>query len=142
METANTSRITVETTVKAPVEKVWACWNSPEHIIQWNSASPDWHTPWSENDLRPGGKFTSRMEARDGSIGFDFGGVYDEVENNKRISYTMADDRKVEVVFTASGNETRIRETFDAEQTNSLELQRAGWQAILDNFRKYVEEGL
>jgi uncharacterized protein YndB with AHSA1/START domain len=137
--TANTTRITVENTVNAPVEKVWNCWTAPEHITKWNFASDDWHSPKAENDLRAGGKFSARMEAKDGSMGFDFGGVYDEVKPNELIEYTLGDDRKVVVRFTANGNETKVVETFDAEQTNSVELQKGGWQAILDNFKKYVE---
>jgi uncharacterized protein YndB with AHSA1/START domain len=139
METANRTQITVEGTVKAPVEKVWHYWTSPEHITKWNNASDDWHTPFAENDLRAGGKFSARMEARDGSMGFDFGGVYDEVKPNQRIVYTIGDGRKVTVDFKSNGNETKIVETFEAEDTNSIELQRGGWQAILDNFKKHVE---
>jgi len=131
--------ITIEATVKAPVEKVWKCWSSPEDITQWNSASPDWHTPFAENDLRPGGKFVSRMEAKDGSVGFDFGGVYEEVITNQRISYIIGDGRKVTVEFTPLENETRVVESFEAEEVNSIELQRGGWQAILNNFKNYVE---
>jgi uncharacterized protein YndB with AHSA1/START domain len=131
--------ITVENTVKAPIEKVWQCWILPEHITKWNNASDDWHTPFAENDLRVGGKFVSRMEAKDGSFGFDFGGVYDEVKNNELIASTLGDGRKVKVVFSAKGNETRVVETFEAENTNPIEMQRGGWQAILDNFKKYVE---
>jgi uncharacterized protein YndB with AHSA1/START domain len=139
METANKTQITVECTVKAPVEKTWNYWTAPEHITKWNSASDDWHTPRAENDLREGGKFTARMEAKDGSMGFDFGGVYDEVKKHQRIAYTLGDDRRVIVDFSGSGNETRVVETFDAENTNSVEVQRTGWQAIMDNFKKYVE---
>lgn len=139
METITKTRITVESTVKAPVEKVWKLWTAPEHITQWNNASDDWHTPFAENDLRVGGKFLSRMAARDGSFSFDFGGVYDEVRPNKLIAYTMGDGRKVVINFTSNGNETKVVETFDAESTNSVELQRGGWQAILDNFRNYAE---
>jgi len=131
--------ITIEATVKAPIEKVWKCWSSPEDITQWNSASPDWHTPFAENDLRPGGKFVSRMEAKDGSVGFDFGGVYEEVITNQRISYIIGDGRKVTVEFTPLENETRVVESFEAEEVNSIELQRGGWQAILNNFKVYVE---
>jgi uncharacterized protein YndB with AHSA1/START domain len=131
--------ITVETTVHALVEKVWQYWTLPEHIMQWNNASPDWHTPHAENDLRAGGKFTSRMEARDGSIGFDFWGIYDEVILHERIAYTMGDGRKAGIRFSSVGNETTIAETFEAETENSVELQKTGWQAILDNFRQYVE---
>jgi len=131
--------ITVETTVNAPVEKVWTLWSSPEHITKWNTASDDWHTPRAENDLRTGGKFSSRMEAKDGSFGFDFGGVYDDVVNNQRIAYTMGDGRKVDVKFSPVGNTTRIVETFEPESQNPIEMQRGGWQAIMDNFKKYVE---
>lgn len=131
--------ITVEALVDAPVEKVWAYWTGPEHITQWNNASDDWHTPWAKNDLIPGGRFVSRMEAKDGSFGFDFGGVYDEVVLNKKISYTMDDDRKVTVNFSESGTGTKIAEEFEAEDQNSAELQQQGWQAILNNFKKYVE---
>ena len=131
--------ITVENTVKAPVEKVWQFWTSPEHITKWSYASDDWHTPFAQNDLRIGGKFLSRMEAKDGSFGFDFGGVYDEVKINKMISYTIGDGRKVKITFSANGSETRIVETFEAENTNSIEMQRGGWQSILDNFKKYAE---
>lgn len=131
--------VTVENTVKAPVEKVWKFWTSPEHITQWNNASDDWHTPRAENDLRTGGKFLARMEAKDGSVGFDFAGEYDEVKPNQLIKYTMGDGRKVRITFSSKGNETKVVETFDAESKNSIELQRTGWQAILDNFKKYVE---
>src|SRR5687767_14879507 len=133
------SPITVQTTVNAPVEKVWRLWSEPEHITKWNSASDDWHTPRAENDLRTGGKFNSRMEAKDGSMGFDFGGVYDIVKTNELIEYTMGDDRKVVINFTGKGNATNIVQTFEAEETNPVEMQRGGWQAILNNFKKYVE---
>jgi uncharacterized protein YndB with AHSA1/START domain len=138
METTTTN-ITVQALVKAPVEKVWKLWNEPTHIINWCSASDDWHTPRAENDLKVGSKFSSRMEARDGSFGFDFGGVYDEVNLHQTIAYTIGDGRKVRITFTKNGNETRIVETFEAETTNPVEMQRGGWQAILDNFKKYAE---
>lgn len=132
--------ITIEASIKAPVEKVWEFWNKPEHITQWNHASDDWHSPHAENDLRTGGKFLARMEAKDGSFGFDFGGTYDEVKENEMIAYTMDDDRKVKITFTKAGdNETKVIETFEAESENSLEMQREGWQSILNNFKKYVE---
>ena len=134
--------ITIETTIKAPVEKVWKCWTTPSDIMQWNNASPDWHTPSAENDLRPGGKFTSRMEAKDGSMGFDFGGIYDKVETYKTISYTLDDNRKVTINFSSAGNATHVVETFETETTHSEEMQRAGWQSILDNFKKYVENSV
>lgn len=139
METSNKTRITVAATVNAPAEKVWEFWTKPEHITQWNSASPDWHTPRSENDVRVGGKFSARMEAKDGSFGFDFWGIYDEVEANKRLAYTIGDGRKVEVDFKADGNSTVVTETFEAENMNPVDMQRGGWQAILDNFKRYTE---
>lgn len=126
--------ITVEATISAPVEKVWKLWITPEHIINWCSASPDWHTPWSENDLRAGGKFMSRMEAKDGSFGFDFGGEYTQIEDNKRIEYFMSDGRRVEAIFTSEGEATKVIETFDAETENPVDMQRGGWQAILDRW--------
>jgi len=139
METANKTNITVEATVNAPVEKVWKLWSGPEHITKWANASDDWHTTRAENDLREGGKFLSRMEAKDGSFGFDFGGVYDAVKTNQLIEYTIGDGRKVTIQFTGKGNETKVVETFEAESTNPVEMQRGGWQAILDNFKKYAE---
>lgn len=132
--------ITIKTTVNAPVQKVWQYWTTPADVIAWNSASDDWHTTRAENDLRKDGRFVSRMEAKDGSMGFDFGGKYTEVKEYEVISYVMDDNRKVDVTFKQNGNQTEVTETFDAEQTNSIELQRNGWQAILDNFKKYVEE--
>ena len=139
MESENKSKITVATTVNAPVEKTWNYWTEPEHIKQWNSASDDWHTPLAENDLHVGGRFLSRMEAKDKSFGFDFGGVYDDVRINEYIEYTLGDERKVQITFSGNGNETTVSETFEAEDTHSTELQRGGWQAILDNFKTYTE---
>src|SRR6187551_938291 len=139
METTAKTKITVENTVNAPVEKVWKLWSGPEHIVKWNSPSDDWHTPSAENDLRVGGKFSSRMEAKDGSMGFDFGGVYDDVKINELIAYTMGDGRKAKVIFTNQDNKTKVTITFDAETQNPIEMQRGGWQAILDNFKKYAE---
>jgi uncharacterized protein YndB with AHSA1/START domain len=133
------STITVETLVQAPVSKAWECWTNPEHITQWNNASADWHTPTATNDLRPGGEFHFEMAARDGSMSFDFNGVYDEVLTNEKIAYTMADGRKATVLFHATGDATRIVESFDAENMNPEEMQRAGWQAILDNFKHHTE---
>ena len=137
--TNNPTKITVETTVNAPVEKVWKSWSEPQHIKNWCAASEDWHAPKAENDLRTGGTFITRMEAKDGSFGFDFGGVYDNVKKNELIEYTMGDGRKVHVIFSPAGDQTKIVETFDAEAMNSVEMQRGGWQAILDNFKKYTE---
>ncbi len=131
--------ITIEATVNAPIETVWQCWTGPEHIIKWNSASEDWHTTAAENDLRVGGKFLSRMEAKDGSVGFDFYGIYDEVVLHETIAYTLGDERKVEIAFSAASNGTKVIETFEAEGMNSIELQRSGWQSILDHFKSYVE---
>jgi uncharacterized protein YndB with AHSA1/START domain len=139
METASKTLITIENTVHAPVAKVWDFWTTPDHITKWNSPSDDWHSPSAQNDLRVGGKFLARMEAKDGSYGFDFGGIYDEVVSNKRIAYTLGDGRKVEVDFTANGNETKVVEKFEAETEHSIEMQKDGWQAILDNFKKYTE---
>ena len=139
METAKSTAITVEATVNAPVEKVWQCWTEPKHIKGWTFASDDWHSPIAENDLRKGGKFRTRMEAKDGSMGFDFGGVYTDVQLNRNIEYAMEDGRKVNVVFTAQGDKTKVTETFDPESQNPVEMQRGGWQAILDNFKKYAE---
>lgn len=139
MTAANNTIITVKATVNAPVEKVWAFWTTPEHIMQWNNASDDWHTPSASNDLRTGGNFNFRMAARDGSMAFDFAGVYDAVETNEKIAYTIGDGRKVEVLFSKSGQSTEVVESFDAENTNPHEMQRDGWQAILNNFKKYVE---
>jgi uncharacterized protein YndB with AHSA1/START domain len=137
--TTEKTKITVETTVNATAEKVWNFFNAPEHIIKWGSPSPDWHTTKAENDLRAGGNFLYRMEAKDGSFGFDFGGVYDEVKTNRLIAYTMGDDRKVKIIFTKEGNAIKVVETFEAETQNPIEQQQTGWQAILDNFKKYTE---
>ncbi len=134
------TKVTVETTVNAPIEKVWDAWTNPRHITQWCSASDDWHAPYAENDVRKGGKFKTTMAAKDGSVSFDFEGVYNTVESNKRIAYSIADGRKVSVDFAKQGNATKITETFETETENPVEMQRGGWQAILDNFRKYVEK--
>ncbi|RIX51710.1 polyketide cyclase [Paenibacillus nanensis] len=139
MGAANPVTITVQTIVQAPVEKVWECWTEPRHITKWNQASDDWHAPHAENDLRVGGKFVTRMEAKDGSFGFDFGGVYDEVKQHESIAYTLGDDRKVKITFVPKDNCTQVIESFDAEETHAAEMQQAGWQAILDNFKKYAE---
>ncbi len=131
--------ITIEAQVDAPVEKVWEFWTSPKHIMQWNNASDDWHTTKAENDVRIGGSFSSRMEAKDGSFGFDFGGVYDEVKPNEVLAYTLGDGRKVKILFSEQGNQTKITETFGAEEQNTIALQEFGWQSILNNFKKYAE---
>ncbi len=131
--------ITVRTLIGRPVDKVWGAWTMAEHITQWNFASDEWHCPSANNDLRPGGRFSWRMEARDGSMGFDFCGTYDLVEQRKRIAGKLDDGREVAVHFEADGEQTRVTETFEAEESNPVEMQKAGWQAILENFRKHVE---
>lgn len=135
----NNTTITIETIVNVPIDHVWKFWTTPEHIIHWNNASDDWHTPWAENDFRVGGSFNFRMEARDGSFGFDFGGAYNEIIANELIVYTIFDGRKVHVSFIPAEKTTKIVERFEAESINSVDLQRTGWQSILDNFRKYAE---
>ena len=142
MDTSEKTLITVQANINAPIIKVWNCWTLPEHIIHWNHASEEWHTPRAENDLRPGGKFLWRMEARDGSQGFDFEGTFETIITHQRIAYSIVDGRKVEITFSESGGETNISEIFEAEDTNSIELQRSGWQAIMNNFKKYVEGNL
>lgn len=131
--------ITVEATINAPLEKVWPLYTNPEDVMQWNNASADWFTPRAENDLRKGGKFVYRMEAKDGSAGFDFEGVYDEVQTHDLIEYSMADGRKVKTSFTEIDGKTTITIDFDPENENPIEMQQAGWQSILDNFKRYVE---
>jgi len=140
MKNKTNNLITVNARINAPVARVWSFFIGPEHIVGWNNASADWHTPKAENDLRVGGRFVSRMEARDGSQGFDFSGTYTRVEPMEEIAYTLDDERLVHVSFAALGAETKVTTTFEAEQTNSLELQQAGWQSILDNFKKYCEK--
>lgn len=134
-----TKKITVKATAAVPVQKVWNMWNSPNDIMRWNSADPSWHCPSSQNDLKEGGRFNNRMEARDGSFGFDFEGIYDKVDLHKEITYTMTDGRRVTTLFTQHDGRTDIESTFDAESQNDPEFQRQGWQAILDNFIKYAE---
>jgi len=133
-------RITVQVNIEAPVGQVWQFWTSPESISQWNNASDDWHTPYVDNNVKVGATFLWRMEAKDGSFGFDFGGTYEVVKPNEQIQYVLGDERKVKIDFHSTGSITKVAETFEAENENSLELQQAGWQAILDNFRKYVEK--
>lgn len=132
-------KITIQAIVKADAQKVWECYTLPEHITNWNFASDDWHCPSAENDLRPGGKYKARMEAKDGSFGFDFEATYDEIINQKKIVYTLDDGRKVVTDFENQDGETKVTTVFDAESENSIEMQREGWQAILDNFRKHTE---
>ena len=133
-------KVKIDITILAPVEKVWDYFNDPEHITKWNFAHESWFCPSSENDLKQGGKFNNRMEAKDGSFGFDFIGIYDEVIPNERIKYHIEDGREVEVIFEKiDGNTTKVTEIFDPEKQNSVEMQREGWYAILNNFHKYVE---
>lgn len=132
-------KITIETVVNAPLQQVWDAWNNPSDIEQWNAASPDWHTTRSTVDLREGGRFLSRMEAKDGSMGFDFEGTYTRVEPLRRIEYRMDDEREVQTLFEETADGVLVRSTFDAESQNPAEMQRAGWQAILDNFGRHVE---
>jgi uncharacterized protein YndB with AHSA1/START domain len=139
MESPEITKITVEVDINASVELVWACFNTPEHVVKWNAASDDWHTPKASIDLRVGGQFNNRMEAKDGSFGFDFMGTYSEVIENQKISYAMEDGRTVDIFFEANGDGTHLKEIFVAETENSVELQKEGWQAILDNFKKHVE---
>ncbi|HEX9253777.1 MAG TPA: SRPBCC family protein [Ignavibacteriaceae bacterium] len=135
----NNSKITIQADISANTKKVWDYYTNPEHITKWNFASDDWHCPNAENDLRVGGKLKSRMEAKDGSFGFDFEATFDEVNPGKNIIYTIADGRKVEINFEDLGNKTKITTIFEAENQNPVEMQRAGWQAILDNFKIVVE---
>lgn len=134
----DTHKITVETRVNAPIDKVWNAYTTPEDIMQWNAASDDWHTPSATVDLRKGGSFSSRMEARDGSMGFDFEGIYTEIAEHERIEYALG-ERAVKVDFQPDGDAVVVRVTFDAEPTHTIEQQREGWQAILDNFARHVE---
>lgn len=138
METTSKA-ITVETIVNAPIEKVWDSWSQPEHITKWCQASDDWHAPHAENDLRTGGNFSTTMAAKDGSFSFDFGGTYTDVQPYSLIAYGLGDGRKVSISFTKEIEGTKVTETFDPEETNPIEMQRGGWQAILDNFKKYTE---
>jgi uncharacterized protein YndB with AHSA1/START domain len=133
-------KIVVETLVNAPVDVVWRAYNTPSDIMQWNTASPYWHTPRAAVDLRVGGEFSSRMEAKDGSFGFDFAGTYTKVLPNQLLEYTFG-DRAAAVEFLQGAAGVTVRVTFDAEEENSIDMQRGGWQAILDNFGRYVEAG-
>lgn len=132
--------ITIKATVNAPVAKTWEYYSLPEHVTQWNAAHESWHCPKAENDFRTGGRFSYRMEARDGSFGFDFGGVYDSVKLQESFAYTMDDNRKVTIDFVAlDENTTGLTVVFDPESINDPEFQKQGWQAILDNFKSYTE---
>lgn len=132
-------KIHVETTVSAPMARVWEAYTTPADIVQWNSGHPDWHTPSASVDLRVGGAFSSRMEAKDGSMGFDFAGTYTKIEDHRLIEYAFG-DRAASVSFTEGPNGVTVGVDFDAEEQNSVEMQRGGWQTILDNFKKHVEK--
>ncbi len=131
--------ITVQSTINASMEKIWKLWTAPEHVMKWNNASEDWHTPFAENDLKVGGKFKYTMASTDGTMRFDFEGVYTNVVNPSLIEYEMADGRKVKIVFEKDAEGIKVIESFDPETVNPEEMQKNGWQAILDNFKKYVE---
>ena len=131
--------IVVKVKVAANIEKVWTSWTTPSLITQWNFANDDWCCPSAENNFEVGGRFTSRMESKDGEMGFDFSGIYDEIIKYKLIRYTLDDDRKVSIKFNSLGDATEIVESFEPESTNTVEMQKTGWQMILDNFRKFVE---
>lgn len=133
-------KIKIEATISAPAQKVWSYWTKPEHITKWNFAIPEWQCPRAENDLRVGGKYSARMEAKDGSFGFDFVATYDEVIDQKKISYIMEDGRQAVTEFQTMGDKTKVTTTFDAEQSNPVEMQQQGWQAILNNFKSYTEK--
>lgn len=134
-----TQKVKVQSTINAPLKKVWEAYNNPEDIVNWNQASPDWHCPSSENDLRVGGKFKNKMAAKDGSFEFDFEGTYTEVTPYNSLSYVLGDERTADVKFSESNGQTLVDVLFDAEGTNPVEMQREGWQAILNSFKDYVE---
>lgn len=135
----DSDQIIIQSTIQADSQKVWDHYTNPKHIIHWNFASDDWLCPWAKNDLRVGGKYSARMEAKDGSFGFEFEAVYDKITDQKSFTYTMEDGRKASVDLEAEGNKTKVTVSFDPEKENPEEMQRGGWQAILDNFKKYVE---
>lgn len=131
--------ILINAEINADIKKVWESYTNPIHIVNWNFASEDWHCPWAKNDLKVGGKYISRMEAKDGSFGFDFEVIYDEIISGSKIVYHMLDNRKVIIQFQEDNSYTRISILFDAEKLNSVEMQKQGWQAILNNFKNYTE---
>jgi uncharacterized protein YndB with AHSA1/START domain len=133
------SPLSVATPINNDVAKVWEAYTDPKHIKQWNHADSSWHCPKASNDLRPGGRFSFRMEAKDGSEGFDFSGVYEDVVPNKKISFVMDDGRRATITFEEIGSSTHVSVTFDPENENTPEFQKAGWQAILDNFKTHAE---
>ena len=131
--------IEVQTQIQASVETVWDCFTNPKHIVHWNFASPDWHCPKATNDLRKGGEFHYTMAAKDGSFEFDFWGTFQQIEDFKKLEIVLGDDRKMSVIFEPKGDETILTELFEPESENSHELQKAGWQAILSNFKTYAQ---
>jgi len=133
-------KVTIEAVINASADKVWNYWTLPEHITHWNFASDDWHCPRAENDVRAGGKMNVRMEAKDGSFGFDFEAIYDEVVALEKISYSLGDGRQVVTTFAPADGGTLVKTVFDAEKENPVEMQQAGWQSILNNFKAYVQE--
>jgi uncharacterized protein YndB with AHSA1/START domain len=133
------NKITVNATVNADTKKVWDYYTQPEHIVKWNFADPSWHCPSATNDMTVGGKYSARMEAKDGSFGFDFEAIYDQVNEGKGFTYTMLDGRQADVDFKENGSQTDINVTFHPENQNPVEMQKGGWQAILDNFKNYTE---
>lgn len=134
------NKLKVITEINKPIDEVWDAFNNPEHIVKWNFAQESWECPYAKNDLRVGGKLESRMQAKDGSFGFDFIGTYNEVKENELIKYQMKDGREVEVIFERlSDDKTKVTENFEPENQNPLEFQKDGWQAILDNFKNYSE---
>ena len=132
-------KITIEATVNADMQTAWNCYTNPEHITKWNFADDSWHCPSAENDLRVGGKMKSRMEAKDGRFGFDFEAIYDEVKENEKIVYHLEDGRSVDITFEETGGSILIKIVFDAENENPVDMQKAGWQAILDNYKKHAQ---
>ena len=132
-------KITVTATVNANAKKTWDYYTQPEHITQWNFADPSWQCPSASNDMRVGGKYSARMEAKDGSFGFDFEATYDEIVDGEKFTYTMPNGRQASVEFKSNGNQTDVAVTFDPENQNSLEMQKNGWQAILNSFKSYTE---
>jgi len=142
METPEKNSVTVQVTIDAPAKKVWEFWTEPEHITQWYHASDDWHAPYADNDLRTDGKFKTTMAAKDGSFSFDFEGSYTNIQTYKLIEYTLGDGRTVSISFDSDDNMTTITQIFDAETVNPVEMQRTGWQAILDNFKEYTESAV
>lgn len=135
----NFTKITINTVIVADIQKVWDYYNSPEHITKWNHASDDWHCPKAENDMKIGGTYLARMEAKDGSFGFDFKAIYDEIIPMAKVAYTLEDERKVVTTFEKQGEQTKVTTVFDAEGMNPIDMQKAGWQAILNNFKRYTE---